>query len=41
MRKDVRLANKVKAEKRAHKLAKERARDLRRAARKAELETKE
>ncbi|WP_306766861.1 hypothetical protein [Metamycoplasma neophronis] len=38
MRKDVRLANKVKAQKRAHKLELERARDARRAARKAEAE---
>ncbi|WP_261368919.1 hypothetical protein [Mycoplasma struthionis] len=40
MRKDVRLANKVKAEKRAHKLALEKARAQRRAARLAASEAK-
>ncbi|BDX52890.1 hypothetical protein JPM7_4970 [Metamycoplasma equirhinis] len=35
MRKDVRLANKVKAEKRQHKLALEKARDARRAQKQA------
>ncbi|WP_277869718.1 hypothetical protein [[Mycoplasma] phocidae] len=40
MRKDVRLANKVRAEKRAHKLALEKARAQRRAAKKAQMAEK-